>query len=310
MAFTSGNIAGAIGAVAGIGKSAYDFTNSDAQINDLVGAIGTGIEAATALFADEYEDDWRVRLTIPSAFIKSTIMAPLKNAGGCIFPYTPDITFGNSASYTPFNPIHSNYEFQAYKNSKPKPITINAPMNVETTVEAAYWVAMLHYFRSATKMFTGKDNASRAGSPPPIVLLNGYGGYMFKNIPVVITDFSLSLSKDCDYIPANIPGNLLGSIMGITDSISSVSDALGTSFDSISDATNTISGISDAVGAGAGILQTLGLNIRSGSNATFVPATSQFQVTLQPVYSREHMLKFSLDNFAKGGYLNNSFGYA
>ena len=39
-----------------------------------------------------------------------------------------------------------------------------------------------------------------AGTPPPIVLLNGYGDYVFKNVPVVIINFSVDLPTDVDYI--------------------------------------------------------------------------------------------------------------
>jgi hypothetical protein len=44
-----------------------------------------------------------------------------------------------------------------------------------------------------------------AGQPPPIVKLNGYGDFVFKDIPVVVKSFTLDLPKDVDYISAMIP---------------------------------------------------------------------------------------------------------
>jgi len=40
-----------------------------------------------------------------------------------------------------------------------------------------------------------------------------------------------------------------------------------------------------------------------------VPTKSSFGITLQPVYSRDSIRKFSLDMFVTGGYLNSGVGY-
>jgi hypothetical protein len=69
--------------------------------------------------------DWRVRLTVPGGtiFDSSSVFAPLKSAGGLVFPYTPQINIGSSAKYSPIDPIHNNYPFQAYH---PLPATISS----------------------------------------------------------------------------------------------------------------------------------------------------------------------------------------
>jgi len=43
-------------------------------------------------------------------------------------------------------------------------------------------------------------STSNQGAPPPIILLNGYGDYVFKNVPCVIQSFSVDLPTDVDYI--------------------------------------------------------------------------------------------------------------
>jgi hypothetical protein len=67
---------------------------------------------------------------------------------------------------------------------------------------------MVHFLRSVTKMYTGFQPLPdilfpATGNPPPILTLNAYGEYVFKNVPVVVKSFSIDLPKDCDYIHAD-----------------------------------------------------------------------------------------------------------
>jgi hypothetical protein len=164
-------------------------------------AVGD-IYSAVASFGggDAPSNDWRVRLSLPKwpSFRTSPVLSPLKDAGGLIFPYTPVITINQQTTYTPMAPTHNNYAFNAFKSSDPGTIQIAAPMYVEDADQALYWIAMLHYLRSVSKMFSGND--PKAGNPPPVVNLNGYGNFVFKNVPVVVTGFNITLDKDCDYI--------------------------------------------------------------------------------------------------------------
>jgi hypothetical protein len=121
-----------------------------------------------------------------------------------VFPYTPSIKISHTANYDEQSMTHQNYQFISYQNSKMERIGITAPFFVEDAVQAQYWLAAVHYFRSVTKMFTGSDAGSSAGSPPPIVYLSGYGDFVFKNIPVVVTSFSVDLSSDTNYISTSL----------------------------------------------------------------------------------------------------------
>lgn len=278
-------------------------------------AVGD-IMSAVSMFggSEADENDWRVRLSLPSwtSFKTSPVLKPLKDAGGLIFPYTPQITMRPSASYSKESVTHQNYPFHIYKNSDPGQIEITAPMNVEDPEQALYWIAALHYLRSAAKMFTGND--PKAGNPPPIVFLNGYGNFVFKNVPVVVASFNLTLPKDCDYISTEVVGSAAGDVAGIADSVGDLSNTVGGVFgDAFGGAVGTISSIvSEAagfVGQAAGILGSFGVGGTTSGGIAYVPTKSEISVTLNPVYSRNSARKFSLDRFVGGGYLNSTFGY-
>jgi len=264
-------------------------------------AVGD-IYSAVASFGggDAPSNDWRVRLSLPKwpSFRTSPVLTPLKDAGGCIFPFTPAITITQATSYGGMSPIHNNYSFQAFKNSDPGTISIVAPMYCEDSEQGLYWIAMLHYLRSITKMFSGND--PKAGNPPPIVNLNAYGNYVFKNVPVVITGFTIALEKDCDYIGCNVVGSAAGAVAGLADSLGGLADTFGLS--AVSDLTGTL-------GQVAGLLGTFGIGGSTSGGVTHVPTKSTFTVNLKPAYSRQSVRKFSLDQFVTGGYMSSSTGF-
>ena len=271
-------------------------------VGDIMGAVSSFMDGDNA-------DDWRVRLSLAnwSSFKTSPVLAPLKRAGGLVFPYTPSITIQQTASYQDIQTVHTNYTFRAFHKSDPGTITISAPMNVEDSTQGAYWIAALHYLRSLQKMFTGND--PKAGNPPPIIYLNGYGNYVFKNIPVVVTGFGTTLDDKCDYISCDVVGTASGMVEGIADSVGGLADTLGGALPGLADITSTVSSIAGGVGQVAGLLGTFGLGGSTSGGTAHVPTKSTFQITLQPVYSRDSVRKFSLDRFVTGGYLTNSFGY-
>jgi hypothetical protein len=273
-------------------------------------AIGDLVSAVSAFAGDANANDWRVRLSLPnwSSFRSSPVLKPLKEAGGLVFPFTPQISIKSGAKYSAEPVVHTNYPFNAFKNSDPGTIEITAPMNVEDAGQALYWIASVHYLRSIAKMFSGFD--PKAGNPPPIVFLNGYGNYVFKNVPVAIQSFNCTLPNDCDYIACNVVGSAAGNIAGLADNISGLADTLGGSIPGISaNAMGNISSIAGGIGQVAGLLGTFGIGGSTSGGQAHVPTKSQFQVTLIPMYSRQSVRKFSLDRFVTGSYLNNPFGY-
>jgi len=274
------------------------------------GEIAGDLYVAAAQFAnDPAANDWRVRLSLPSwpSFQTSPVLKPLQDAGGLIFPYTPSITIASAATYTSIDTVHTNYAFRAFQTSDPGAITITAPMNVEDPTQGLYWIAAVHYLRSLTKMFTGND--PKAGNPPPVVMLNGYGNFVFKNVPCVVTNFQSTLDDKCDYIGVPVVGSAAGAIQGIADQTAGLADTLGGVFGSIAGVTDVVSEIAGGVGQVAALGALFGAGGSTSGGTSYVPTKSQFTVTLQPVYSRNSARNFSLDRFVEGGYLTNPFGY-
>lgn len=170
------------------------------------GAISaTDLNFVQADWGSQTDLDWRVRLSMPPNFQNSSVMRPLLETNGLMFPYTPQITMEHTANYNSLHPTHSNYPFPAYQNSQVSSLTIIGEFLVENAKEAEYWVAATHYLRSVTKMAYGKT--SNAGSPPPVVKLNGYGDYVFNDVPVTVTYFTVDLPSDVDYIQCNVGEN-------------------------------------------------------------------------------------------------------
>lgn len=302
-------LASAAGVGFGAAGNAVNFlSNLRSATLPRAGEIAGDLMSAYAIYQDSNIDDWRVRLTLPTwpSFRGSPVLKPLHDIGGMIFPYTPNISISHSATYSKMTPVHSDFVFHAYQHSDPGTITITAPMNVEDTNQALYWIGALHYFRAMTKMFSGPD--PKAGNPPPIVHLNGYGSYVFKNVPVIVTNFSTSLNAECDYIPVNTKTSVAGIVNSLASGVGGVVGTIGSAF-GLSSITDAITDITDGIGTVATLANSLGVGGTTGGGVAHVPTKSQFTVTLVPAYSRTSARKFSLDNFVAGAYLNNSFGY-
>jgi len=307
---TSGAVFGSVGTAAGSAQSLSSAINSGLQTGDIVSAMRSinlpaagepvsSIATATSMFSNSNDGtDFRVQLSLPTwlGFINSPILKPLKDAGGFVFPYTPTIRISSMASYGHESVMHNNFPITYFKNSAPQQITITGAMNVEDQTQALYWIASLHYLRSVTKMFMGYDIL--AGNPPPLVFLNGYGSYVFKNVPVVIESVDIELPNDCDYISTPVVGSALGSVVNAANAAITVSELLGF--------TNPIA---SAISQAASITAGLGLGGSTGAGIAYVPTKSQFSVTVRPVYSRTSARQFSLDLFVSGAYVNNYFGY-
>jgi hypothetical protein len=228
--------------------------------------------------------DWRVKLTIPtnSSLLEQTffpgsnkdavgseyqIMNEIADHGGIVFPLTPSVIMQHTANYSQLATTHANYPYYAYQNSEPANMTIVGEFPVQNQRDAAYWVASVHFLRAVTKMFFGGEEATR-GNPPPILKLNGYGDHVFKNVPVIVTNFTCELRSDVDYISTS-QGTQIGT---------NASD-LGTG------------------PAGESIVT---LNSTSEIPATWAPSLSTITVQIQPVYSRDTVKNFSMKKFVSG----------
>lgn len=145
--------------------------------------------------------DLRVFLRAPLSYMTGPMTRPLTEFGGILFPYTPVVSYDNQASYGSVNPIHSNYTQYFFKNSSVGNISVTGKLTVQNEKEAIIWLSIQHLLRALTKMRWGKD--VDAGSPPPVCRLEGYGDFMLRNVPVVVSQFKIDYPDNVDYIAVN-----------------------------------------------------------------------------------------------------------
>lgn len=203
-----------LGSLGPLGKLAANFINE-------TGGFGSSINNRTisrAIISPNNSvnepGDWRVSLQVPPVILdEGDILAPLRESSGSsafntgnkmIFPFNPTVLLSHSANYSQIQPTHTNYPYNAYENSQVDAITITGEFYQENENDAKYWIACLHFLRTATKMFYGNSNP--LGNPPVVCRLNGYGKHVLNDIPVVITNFTTDLPVDVDYIQCTVNG--------------------------------------------------------------------------------------------------------
>ena len=251
--------------------------------------------------------DWRVRLSLApnSNYLYNAtpdpgpVLWPLYNTGGVIFPYTPAIDTAYKANYSAYDLTHSNYRGYFYQNSYVDAINIKAIFTAQDTAEANYLLAVIHFFRSITKMFYGQD--AQRGSPPPLVFLSGLGDYQFNNHPCVVSQFNYNLPADVNYIRAqnvlNNGTNQLSTRMRQT--------TLG---NPISNAIQRLTSLGQGILPGAVSAPFAPQGSLPAGNPTYVPTKMDISLSLLPVQSRSQVSQqFSLAGFANGNQLKGGF---
>jgi hypothetical protein len=237
--------------------------------------------------------DWRVRLSLaPNAnylyATDSAILKPLQATNGVIFPYTPSIQLGYTANYDALDVTHSNYKLYQYKNSAVEQISITADFTAQDTNEAVYVLAVIHFFRTITKMFYGKDQNPIAGTPPPLCYLYGLGDFQFNQHPVVISNFSYTLPTDVDYIRAGAPTLVAGQS----------SSGYNTPNNSKNASTSRMQGSNVPPGGNyAPPKWTTSTNVEP----TYIPTKLQMSITALPIVTRKDISdNFSVKEYATG----------
>lgn len=249
----------------------------------------------------EKKPDWRVRLSLaPGANYlykvgdgQAGILNPLQKTDGVIFPYTPSISVTYTAGYDSSDIVHSNYKVFQYKGSSVDNLQITGEFTAQDTTEANYLLAVIHFFRSVTKMFYGQDENPKNGVPPPLLYLSGMGTYQYDAHPLAITNFTYSLPTDVDYIRAgsqtNQPGqNLAGQQTPVnTNSLQQLRTLLNKLVPSAPTWSNQKSLIN--------------------SEATYVPTKMQIQLSAVPIVTRNDISNnFSLQKYATGELLRGT----
>ena len=126
------------------------------------------------------------------------ILEPLAQTDGMVFPYTPTIDYQQAVDYSSYDPTHTNQELYAYTKTKAPTISINGKFTSQNSFEAGYSLAAFHFCRVVSKMAFGESQ--NPGTPPPVLLFSAYGDYMYNDLPVIMTNFSVSWPDDVDYV--------------------------------------------------------------------------------------------------------------
>lgn len=311
----------------GINQSAADLPN-DRRMNDadFINSLETAsskfntVQQATlqSTYKQPGNGDWRFRISLAEGadylykaagsadddlgFYGPGILAPLATTNGVVFPYTPQVSTSYQAKYNTYDLIHSNYRGVFYQNSSVSEISVRGTFTAQDTSEAAYLLAVIHFFRSVTKMFYGQD--SQRGAPPPLVYLTGLGDYQFNQHPAVVTSFEYALPNDVDYIRANNPNNF-GTDLGSrrAGALSPPSNPL---------AARVIRMVTSKLFPGAEpparSQPAITNSVTNTAKATYVPTKIDINISLLPVQTRDQVSKqFSLAKFADGSLLRGGF---
>jgi hypothetical protein len=266
-------------------------------------------QAIQAQFQSPANGDWRVKLKLsPNATYlykdggANSILAPLAASDGVVFPYMPDIQTTYNANYDTTDLTHSNYRGQFYKSSYVGDINITGTFTAQNTQEANYLLAVIHFFRSATKMFYGEKDSFR-GAPPPLVYLFGLGQYQFNAHPCVIRSFNYSLPNDVDYIRTK-PNNYNVSLNNTLPKTESGGNPISA----------VISRLRNALlpkGALPNVPQeliTVSQSVNNIDNSTYVPTKISVTISLLPIQTRnQQSQQFSVKGFANGDLLKGGF---
>lgn len=132
------------------------------------------------------------------------ILAPLVATNGVLFPYTPAINFSQDVDYSLVGNglVHTNQDYNAYQRTPSVKLSITGKFTIQNQYEGKYMLSVIHFFRTVSKMYFGQiaANIGKAGLPPPILMLNGFGTYMFNNLPCLLTSHSFDYSDQIDTV--------------------------------------------------------------------------------------------------------------
>lgn len=288
------------------------LTEEEQQAKDEAAAKANAINQATrqSVYKQGGSSDWRVRLQLAptSNYLYNQpqgqrgILDPLFYTNGVIFPYTPQIQTNYQAKYTDYDLVHSNFRGVFYQSSRVDDINIRAEFTAQDTNEANYLLAVIHFFRSVTKMFYGKD--TERGTPPPLVYLSGLGMDQFYGHPCLVRSFQYALPNNVDYIRATNVNNYGTDLLNRRKAGPPASTAgLGATGNRILNA-----GLEKFFPAAKPAPNTVVAQVNNMQLANYVPTKMEIDIVLIPVQTRSQVSKqFSLKGFANGDLIRNGF---
>jgi hypothetical protein len=234
-------------------KVTNDGIIANAIANDKSQAVSTRVQAEAKAVADKMnsgnekkvspepvktelpaeQPDQRARLR-PYAGTSSKvyvgIMKVLETTNGMLFPYTPSITHTPATEYSKYSLIHANTEYQAFSKNTAQNLSVKGTFTSQTPDQARYTLACIHFLKTITKMRFGSTDEKR-GMPPPLLLFDAYGFFMFNQLPVILKKFDVNFEGGVDYVPVDASG---GSISDLnSDSLTWVPSKLDISIEMV-----------------------------------------------------------------------------
>lgn len=281
-------------------RSAQDLAAQQTEINQLVKNAQSQATLAQQM-RQANSRDWRVKLRLaPGANYlyrasdgkgsQAGILQPLAVTDGVVFPYTPQITTAYRANYSSYDLTHSNFRGYFYQSSYVDDIQIQATFTAQDSAEAKYLLAVIHFFRSITKMFYGQD--AERGAPPPLVFLQGLGQFQFNLHPCVVAQFNYNLPNDVDYIRADSPNIYNTSLLDRRDRQTVSGSPFLSAWQRL---------VSAGLSKGALTTQTSYVPTLGTDSPTYVPTKIDMTIILHPIQSRQQVSNnFSLKKYASG----------
>ena len=250
--------------------------------------------------------DWRVRLQLAdsSDYLYNApdcgpLLWPLRDTNGVIFPYTPTIDTSYKANYSTYDLTQSNYRGYFYQNSYIDGINIKATFTAQDSAEANYLLAVIHFFRSVTKMFYGQD--AQRGTPPPMVFLSGLGDFQFNKHPCLVQQFNYNLPADVNYIRAQSTLSNGGNQLAARTRQTTLGNPIASTI-------QRLSSLGQKIFPGAVTAPFAPQGSLAAGNPTYVPTKMEISLVLLPVQTRSQVSQqFSVRGFANGNLLKGGF---
>jgi len=247
------------------------------------------------------EDDWRVRISLnPGAkvfyqdpmLLPNSLMHPLLQTNGVIFPYTPTVSMTHAAQYSTQSLTHSNYPAHFFNYSEVSDISVQGDFTVQNASDGQYLMAVIYFFRSITKMFFGTGD--NVGMPPPVVYLDGYGSHYLPHVPCVLANFTHTMPADVDYIQVPVTRSELDSSPVEPNRAVQLTEEEQKYVPSLlrSSTQATTASTQDTI---------KNSRRKDITTTTRLPTFSTISISLRPVYSRKSLHdRFDLNKFAQG----------
>jgi hypothetical protein len=217
------------------------------------------------------------------------LLQPLRETNGMVWPYQPQITYEQNVEYSSMDMVHVNQEIYAYNRTNALKLSVQGPFSVQNQQEGLYALAAIHFLRTVTKMYFGTGD--NLGTPPPVLLFDAYGQYMFNKLPVIVTNFAVELPTEVDYVPVDL------------SNVQTYSDAQAqTNLPGYSKVQTTpqLQGYTQASNAGYIASKLFNTNLNSSGGYVWLPAVFTITVAITVQNTAAKLRSFDLNQFRTG----------